>query len=61
LDYSEHERRKMLDVVDLFKERDTRDELGIGAVRDSFADQLFPGTSTIMTRARYFLLVPWTY
>ena len=22
---------------------------------------LFPGTSTIMTRARYFLLVPWTY
>ena len=61
LDYSEHERRKMLDVVDLFKERDTRDELGIGAIRDSFADQLFPGTSTIMTRARYFLLVPWTY
>ena len=51
----------MLDVVDLFKEHDTRDELGIGAVRDSFADQLFPGTSTIMTRARYFLLVPWTY
>jgi hypothetical protein len=61
LDYSEHERRKMLDVVDLFKERDTRDELGIGAVRDSFADQLFPGTSTIMTRARYFLIVPWTF
>jgi hypothetical protein len=61
LDYSEHERRKMLDVVDLFKERETRDELGIGAVRDSFADQFFPGTSTIMTRARYFLLVPWTY
>jgi hypothetical protein len=22
---------------------------------------LFPGTSTIMTRARYFLLVPWAY
>jgi hypothetical protein len=61
LDYSEHERRKMLDVVDLFKERDTRDELGLGAIRDSFADQFFPGTSTIMTRARYFLLVAWTY
>ena len=40
---------------------DTRDELGIGSVRDAFADMLFPGTSTIMTRARYFLLVPWTY
>jgi hypothetical protein len=61
LDYSERERRKMLEVVDLFKEHDTRDELGIGSVRDSFADQFFPGTSTIMTRARYFLLVAWTY
>ena len=61
LDYSEHERRKMLDVVDLFREHDTRDELGIGSVRDAFADMLFPGTSTIMTRARYFLLVAWTY
>ena len=61
LDYSERERRKMLDVVDLFRERDTRDELGLGSVRDAFADMLFPGTSTIMTRARYFLLVPWTY
>src|SRR3954463_11347151 len=61
LDYSERERRKMLDVVDLFRERDTRDELGVGSVRDAFADMLFPGTSTIMTRARYFLLVAWTY
>ena len=57
LDYSERERRKMLEVIDLFKEHDTRDELGIGAVRDAFADQFFPGTSTIMTRARYFFLV----
>lgn len=61
LDYSERERRKMLDVVDLFREHDTRDELGIGSVRDAFADLLFPGTSTIMTRARYFLLVAWIY
>lgn len=61
LDYSERERRKMLDVVDLFREHDTRDELGIGSARDAFADLLFPGTSTIMTRARYFLLVPWMY
>jgi hypothetical protein len=61
LDYSEHERRKMLDVIELFGERTTRDELGLGGVRDAFADQLFPGTSTIQTRAKYFLFVPWTY
>lgn len=61
LDYSERERQKMLDVIDLFRERDTRDELGIGVVRDAFADMFFPGTSTIQTRARYFLFVPWIY
>jgi hypothetical protein len=58
LDYSEQHRRQMLDVIDLFREQETRDELGIGTVRDAFADALFPGTSTIQTRARYFLFVP---
>ncbi len=61
LDYSERERRQMLDVISRFRERDTRDELGIGSVRDAFADLLFPGTSTIQTRARYFLFIPWMY
>lgn len=59
MDYSERERRDALDVIDLFSEQDTRDELGIGTVRDAFADLLFPGTTTIQTRARYFLFVPW--
>jgi hypothetical protein len=61
LDFSEHERRQALDVIDLFREKDTRDELGIGTVRDALADLLFPGTSTIQTRARYFLFIPWLY
>ncbi len=61
LDYSEHDRRQMLDAIKLLGERQTRDELGLGGVRDAFADQLFPGTSTIQTRAKYFLLVPWAY
>lgn len=61
LDYSEHERRAMLDIMKQFGERDTRDELGIGSVRDALADLLFPGTSTIQTRARYFLFIPWIY
>jgi hypothetical protein len=34
---------------------------GSGAIRDAFGDMLFPGTSTIMIRARCFLLIPWTY
>jgi hypothetical protein len=59
LDSSDAERKRMLEAVDLFREADTVDELGIGAIRDAFADRLFPGTSTIQTRARYFLFVPW--
>lgn len=61
LDYSERDRRKMLDVIDLFGQKETRDELGVGVVRDALADLLFPGTSTIQTRVRYFLFVPWIY
>ncbi len=59
LDYSEHERRKALDVVRLFQDKGTVDELGVGTVRDALADHLFPGISTIQTRARYFLFIPW--
>ncbi|HZZ82690.1 MAG TPA: DUF6361 family protein [Gemmataceae bacterium] len=61
LDYSEHERRKMLDAIALLRERTTRDELGLGGVRDAFADLMFPGTSTVQTVAKYFLFVPWIY
>lgn len=51
----------MLEIVDLFREKGTLDELGFGTIRDAFSDHLFPGTSTIQTRARYFLFVPWIY
>jgi len=62
MDYSEDERQQVLDIVRLFtKEEDTRDELGIGTVRDAFSNALYPGTSVIQTRARYFLFVPWMY
>ena len=61
LDHSDHERRRVLDAIDRFKETDTRDELGLGSIRDAFADHFFPGTSVIQTRARYFFFVPWMY
>jgi hypothetical protein len=61
LDFSETERRKMIEIVTLFNERDTRDELGLAIIRDGFADLFFPGTTTLQTRARYFLFVPWLY
>ena len=51
----------MLEVVDLFREKGTVDELGLGTIRDALADRLFPGTSTLQSRTRYWLLVPWLY
>ena len=61
IDFSETERRQMLDVVQLFSERETRDELGVGTIRDAFSDYFFPGTSTIQTRPKYLLIIPWMY
>ncbi|MCK4486240.1 MAG: hypothetical protein KAU38_05675 [Desulfobacterales bacterium] len=61
IDFSNDERRQMLRIVDLFNQQDTRDELGVGTIRDAFANHFFPGTSTIQTRVRYFLFVPWIY
>lgn len=61
LDYAEDDRRKMMEIVSLFKLRETRDELGLGSIRNIFAEHLFPGTGTMQTRARYFLIVPWIY
>lgn len=61
IDFDDQDRRKMVEVLSLFRLRDTRDELGLSSIRDTFANLFFPGTSTIQTRARYFLFVPWLY
>ena len=47
------------DVINLLSEQGAVDELGIGVIRDAFANYFFPGTSTIQTRAKYFLIVPY--
>lgn len=61
IDFSNENQEKMMDVVKLFREKDTRDELGIGTIRDAFSNYFFPGTSTIQTRAKYMLFIPWIY
>lgn len=59
IDFSKEDRQKVLDVMNLLSEPGAVDELGIGIVRDAFANYFFPGTSTIQTRAKYFLIVPY--
>jgi hypothetical protein len=61
LDASREDQRRMREIVNLFAQSESRDELGIGQVRDAFSDSLFPGTSTLHTRARYLLFVPWCF
>lgn len=61
IDYDEAERQRAQRIMALFQEKESRDELGLGAIRDSIADHLFPGTSTIQTRLRYMLFVPWIH
>lgn len=61
IDHSEKQRRQILEAIDLFREKDTRDELGLAGIRDTFSDMLFPGTGSLQTRARYFFFVPWMY
>lgn len=61
IDHDSAARERSLQIIGLFRERDSRDELGLGAIRDSFSDKLFPGTSTIQTRLRYMLIIPWVF
>ena len=50
--HSESARRKALDVVDLYREQGTRDELGIGTVGGALVASFFPGSSTIQTHVQ---------
>ena len=61
LDYNESDARRMREVFAAFDDKGTIDSLGLGVVRDALADQMFPGVSTVQTRARYFLFLPWIF
>jgi hypothetical protein len=61
LDHDAAAAERSMRLLSMFQERESRDELGIGGIRDSIADQLFPGTSTIQTRLRYVFFIPWLF
>ncbi len=56
IDFSSEHRDRVRSVIDLLSIQGVVDELGIGVIRDAFADEMFPGTSTVQTRPKYFLL-----
>lgn len=58
IDFSQGERNRILSTLRLLGDQTALDELGIGSVRDAYADLLFPGISTLQTRAKDFVLIP---
>ena len=62
VDFSKADREKVLDVINLLQEPGAVDEIGIGLIRDAFANYFFPGTSTVQTRVKNtFLLFPISF
>jgi hypothetical protein len=59
VDFSEEDRRRVLNVLEYFENEGAVDELGIGVIRDRLSDYFFPGTSTLHTKAKYFFVVPY--
>ena len=57
--FSSDHRKKVQLVIDLLNKGGVVDELGIGIIRDSYADTMFPGISTIQTRPKYFTLTAY--
>lgn len=59
--YSRAEAEQMRRIAALGATSETIDEMGLGGIRDAFADHFFPGVTVAMTRLRYFFFVPWLY
>ena len=57
LDTSADEQPRIRELIALFTQRESRDELGIGQIRDVFSESQLPGTSVTQTQWRYFLIV----
>lgn len=59
IDFSPSDKKKVVDVLNMYADKGAVDELGIGTIRDAFANFFFPGSSTIQTRAKYFFIVSY--
>ena len=58
VDYSRQERETIKELLKILGDPSSLDELGVGIVRDSISDLLYPGTSVLHTRAKYYILIP---
>lgn len=61
LDFDAAASERVATLLRTLEEPSTLDVLGLGTIRDAFADMLSPGTSTVQTRLRYFIFLPWIF
>ena len=61
IDQDQEARKRAHELLGLFNQPGSRDEMGLGTIRDAFSNLLFPGTNTAQTRLRFSLIVPWVY
>ena len=61
LDNNQEEQDKIKEMLSLLQEKGTLDEIGIGTIRDAFSNMLFPGITTIQTRAKYLVILLYLF
>ncbi|MDE6648917.1 MAG: hypothetical protein K2K45_03200 [Muribaculaceae bacterium] len=59
IDFSPKDRNRVKRFMDIMGMGGVVDELGIGMIRDAMSNKLFPGFSTLYTRAKYFFITPY--
>lgn len=59
--FNSEERQRVMKVLQMVRDQNAIDELGLGRIRDAFANEMFPGMSTLQRRAKYFVVLPSLY
>ncbi|GEM_PF-345093 len=59
VDFSPTAKNKVKQFLDIMGMGGVMDELGIGSIRDNVSDKLYPGISTLYSRAKYFFITPY--
>ena len=58
VNFSQEELARKNKVLQMVRDQTAIDELGLGRIRDAFANLMFPGMSTLQRRAKYFAVMP---
>jgi hypothetical protein len=61
LDFDDAARDRVATMLRALDEPGMLDPLGLGGLRDAFSALLNPGTSTVHTKLRYFIFLPWIF